>query len=40
MDDAIEESQTFMDRLRVVKSGLMSILLTGELRVTPDPEAV
>ena len=40
VDDAIEESQTFMDRLRVVKSGLMSILLTGELRVTPDPEAV
>ena len=40
VDDAIEESQTFMDRLRVVKSGLMSILLTGELRVTPDPETV
>ena len=40
VDDAMEESQTFMDRLRVVKSGLMSILLTGELRVTPDPEAV
>ncbi len=40
VDDAMEESQTFMDRLRVVKSGLMSILLTGELRVTPDPETV
>lgn len=40
VDDAIEEGQTVMDRLRVVKSGLMSILLTGELRVTPDPEAV
>ena len=40
VDDAIEEGQTVMDRLRVVKSGLMSILLTGELRVTPDPEAI
>ena len=25
-------------QLRAVKSGLMSVLLTGELRVTPDPE--
>ena len=40
VDDAIEESQTVMDRLRVVKSALMSVLLTGELRVIPDPEAV
>ena len=38
VDDAIEENQTVMDRLRVVKSGLMSILLTGEIRVTSDPE--
>ena len=39
VDDTIEENQTVMGRLRVVKSALMSILLTGELRVTPAPEA-
>ena len=28
----------YMDQLRQLKSALMSVLLTGELRVTPDPE--
>ena len=28
----------YVDRLRQLKSALMSVLLTGELRVTPDPE--
>lgn len=37
VDDTIEENQTLMDRLRVLKSALMSTLLTGELRVTPRP---
>ena len=27
-----------LGQLSVVKSALMSVLLTGELRVTPDPE--
>ena len=43
---AIEAFQDRIDRedggvtlLRSVKSSLMSVLLTGELRVTPDPEA-
>ena len=39
VDDTIEENQTIMDRLRVLKIALMSTLLTGELRVTPTPEA-
>ena len=39
VDDVIEENQTILDRLRVLKSALMSVLLTGELRVTPAPEA-
>ena len=39
VDDTIEENQTIMDRLRVLKTALMSTLLTGELRVTPAPEA-
>ena len=39
VDDTIEENQTIMDRLRVLKTALMSTLLTGELRVTPNPEA-
>ena len=29
---------TCLDRLRRLKSALMSVLLTGELRVRPDPE--
>ena len=40
VDDTIEENQTIMDRLRVLKSALMSTLLTGELLVTPASEAV
>ena len=39
VDETIEENQTIMDRLRVLKSALMSTLLTGELRVIPAPEA-
>ena len=39
VDDTIEENQTIMDRLRIFKTALMSTLLTGELRVTPAPEA-
>ena len=39
VDDTIKENRTIMDRLRVLKSALMSTLLTGELRVTPAPEA-
>ena len=39
VDNIIEKNQAVMDRLQVVKSGLMPALLTGELRVTPDIEA-
>ena len=39
VDKIIEKNQAVMDRLQVVKSGLMPALLTGELRVTPDTEA-
>lgn len=38
MDNAIEKHQLAMDQVQVVKSTLMSVLLTGELRVTPDPQ--
>ena len=37
-DNAIKENQAVIDHLQVLKSALMSVLLTGELRVTPDPE--
>ena len=36
VDEIIEKNQAVMDRLQVVKSGLMPALLTGELRVTPE----
>ena len=39
VDDAIEKHQAVIGRAAVVKSGLLSALLTGELRVTPDTEA-
>ena len=39
VDKIIEKNQAVMDRLQVVKSGLMPALLTGELRVTPGTEA-
>ena len=39
VDNIIEKNQAVMDRLQVVKSGLMPALLTGELRVTPGTEA-
>ena len=35
VDDAIEEDRAFIDQAQIVKRGLMSVLLTGELRVTP-----
>ena len=35
MDDAIEKTRAFIDQAQIVKRGLMSVLLTGELRVTP-----
>ena len=38
-DHMIEVNQARLATLTEVKFGLMSILLTGELRVTPDPEA-
>ena len=37
VDDAIERSRSLIDSVEAVKSTLMSVLLTGELRVTPDP---
>ena len=39
MDDEIETSMRSLHSLQIVKSGLTSVLLTGELRVTPDTEA-
>ena len=39
VDDALEKARVEMGRLEVVKTGLMSVLLTGEIRVTPDSEA-
>ena len=35
MDDAIEKTRAVIDQALIVKRGLMSVLLTGELRVTP-----
>ena len=35
----VEVEQSKVERLAELKIGLMSVLLTGELRVTPDPEA-
>ena len=39
VDDAIEKTRAIIDQAQNVKPGLMSLLLTGELRVTPDTEA-
>ena len=39
LDDVVEQTRMVIDRAQVAKTALMSILLTGELRVTPDPEA-
>lgn len=39
VSDRIETSQAVMDRLQVVKRGLMAALLTGALRVTPETKA-
>ena len=37
-DDRIAASNRCLEGLQATKSALMSVLLTGELRVTPDPE--
>ena len=39
MDDAIEKLCQSSDRMQIVKRGLLSVLLTGEVRVTADTEA-
>ena len=38
VDDAIKRSRSLIDSVEAVKSALMSVLLTGELRVTPNTE--
>ena len=37
-DEVADKCRDTVDELRAVKSALMSVLLNGELRVTPDPE--
>ena len=39
VDDRLKQEEDSVGHLRELKSALMSVLLTGELRVTPDPEA-
>lgn len=39
LDDTIQFELEAADRYKAVKRSLMSVLLTGELRVTPDPQA-
>ena len=39
LDDAMAKTRAVIDRAQDVKKALMSVLLTGELRVTPDPQA-
>ena len=39
LDDVVEQTRMVIDRAQVAKTALMSVLLTGELRVTPDSEA-
>ena len=39
VDDRLKREEDSVGHLRELKSALMSVLLTGELRVTPDPEA-
>ena len=39
MDDIVEKTSRSLEGLQTVKRGLMSVLLTGEVRVTPDTEA-
>lgn len=39
LDQRLESESRALAALRELKSALMSVLLTGELRVTPDPEA-
>ena len=38
VDDRLKREEDSVGHLRGLKSALMSVLLTGELRVTPDPE--
>ena len=37
-DNVIESTEAIVRQFQVIKRALMSVLLTGELRVTPDPE--
>ena len=39
IDSRAEIENEKVARLKDLKSALMSVILTGELRVTPDPEA-
>ena len=39
MDDFMAKSEAVIRQAQVAKQGLMSVLLTGEVRVTPDTEA-
>ena len=39
VDDTIEKHRRLVDRAQIFKRGLMCVLLTGELRVTPDTVA-
>ena len=38
LDDRLRLEESYVSQLQDLKSALMSVLLTGELRVTPDPE--
>lgn len=39
MDDFMAKSEAVIRQAQVAKQGLMFVLLTGEVRVTPDTEA-
>lgn len=38
VDAFLQKNRAAIEELRIIKSALMSVLLTGELRVTPDPK--
>jgi type I restriction enzyme S subunit len=40
LEERLAAEQLALDELQTVKSALMSVLFTGELRVTPDSEPV
>ncbi len=39
LDEVLQRKQAYIDQVQVAKSALMSVLLTGELRVAPDIKA-